>query len=47
MDTRTPYQQLIEQILLCHADPDDSREAIVTAAIFDDVRSRYVLMNVG
>ena len=47
MDTRTTYQQLMEQILLRYADPADSTDPVVTEAIFDHARSRYVLMNVG
>ena len=46
MDTRTHYQQLIEQILVHPADPDGSQDSVVTEAIFDHERSRYVLMNV-
>jgi hypothetical protein len=47
MDTRSEYQQLIEVILLRHADSELSQDSVVTEAILDHPRSRYILMNVG
>lgn len=47
MDTRTSYQQLIEQLLMRYTDPENCTDSVVTEAIFDHARSRYILMNVG
>lgn len=47
MDTATGYQHLIAEILLRHADDETCRDSVVTEAILDHQRSRYILMNVG